>query len=357
MNTKFIDQPANRAFFSNGIISNKSQSFDFTEKSPVDLTFNPPMQKYLLKILKIVAVITHPTIKKWYCFFIRDNYYSRLNQAKYYFSDYVTKKPYKVIEYNGEFQQELTFVLPFAYWHFLNGTLAKTISSGATKELYFFSNNHEQVGTKRECVNQTKTFEVPNMTHSFTFDFSKWTKVPLQQHYKNDLFVFEKPVLVIANKYNIEWENDPVNFIDIPMLEKIINTYKHKYQIIYNRPLSTQIISDNSEILDLGEHAWIKANHPEVILMDDLHKENSKSVNNYNHLQLMVYANCSHFISVHGGSAALASYFGGTNLIYSKKGLEHVFNEFNSLFPKLSGAKIYHAKKEEEVFTFLQQYF
>ncbi|MEO6219163.1 MAG: hypothetical protein ABIO81_01960 [Ginsengibacter sp.] len=315
------------------------------------------MRKLFLKSLNVITIVTHPGIPKKYCFFIRDNYFSRLIQIKYYLKDYYLKKIYKVIEYHGEFQQELTFVLPFAYWHFLNGTLDKTISSDNTKELYFFSDKHEESETKRDWLFNDETFEIPNMTHSNTFSYKKWKRVPLQPYYKNEIFVFEKPILIIANKYNIEWKNDPVNFFDITMLDRIFRCYKDKYQVIYNRPLSTQIVSDNSEILDLGEYSWIKANHPDVLLMDDLFTKNQKYVNNFNHLQLMVYANCSHFISVHGGTAALASYFGGTNIIFSKRGLEHVFNEFSTIFPKLSGAKILHAEKEEDVFNYLQQYY
>lgn len=315
------------------------------------------MQKLFLQFLNVVIIITHPATPKRYCYFIRDNYFSRFLQIKYYFKDFYSKKKYKIVEYYGEFQQELTFVLPFAYWHFLNGTLAKTISSGNTKDLYFFSANHVETDTKRDWIHNAGNFDIPNMAHSNSFSYKKWAKVPLQQFYKNKVFVFEKPILIIANKYNIEWDNDPVNFFDIPMLDKIIKGYKHKYQIIYNRPLPTNIVLDNSEILDLGEHSWLKANHPEVISMNDLFTKHLNEVNNFNHLQLMVYANCKHFISVHGGSGALASYFGGTNIIYSKKGLEHVFNEFNTIFPKLSGAKILHAKSEEEVITYLNDYY
>ena len=315
------------------------------------------MRKLFLKFLNVITIITHPAIPKKYCFFIRDNYYSRLIQIKYYFRDYYFKKRYKIIEYNGEFQQELTFVLPFAYWHFLNGTLARTISSGNTKELYFFSTNHMETSIKRDWLGNSESFEIPNMAHSNSFSYEKWAKVPLQECYKNEIFVFDKPILIIANKYNMEWENHPVNFFGTPMLDKIIKSYKNKYQIIYNRPLSTQIVSDNSEILDLAEYSWLNENHPDVLLMNDLFTKYFKEVNNFNHLQLMVYANCSHFISVHGGTAALASYFGGTNIIYSKEGLEHVFNEFNTIFPKLSDAKILHAKDEDEVLTYLKDYY
>jgi hypothetical protein len=107
----------------------------------------------------------------------------------------------------------------------------------------------------------------------------------------------------------------------------------------------------------LNEFEWLEREHPEVILMENLYKENKSKINNFNHLQLMVYANANHFISVHGGTAALASYFGGMNLIISKKGPEHHFNCFNTLFPKLSGAKIFHAKTDEDVRQYIQQHF
>ena len=315
------------------------------------------MQKIFLKFLRIIAFIRHPEIPKQYRFYIRDNYFSRIFQVRYYLKDYYFKKKYKIIEYHGEFQQELTFVLPFAYWHFLNGTLKKTISCDATKELYFFSRDHEELHKKRDWLNNAKNFEFPNMTHCAFFSYKKWARVPLQQHYKNDILVFEKPILVIANKFNIEWENDPINFLDIPVLDKMINIYKHKYQIIYNRPLATQIVSDGSDILELGEYDWLRNNHPDVLLLNDLYTRYQLTVNNFNHLQLMVYANCNRFISVHGGTAALASYFGGINIIFSKSGLEHLFDEFSTIFPSLSGAKILHAKNENEVFSYMQEYY
>ena len=117
------------------------------------------------------------------------------------------------------------------------------------------------------------------------------------------------------------------------------------------------ITMDNSDIYDLNEFGWLKENHPEVLLMEDIFKENKGNAKNFNHLQLMVYANADHFISTHGGTGTLASYFKGINLLYSKKGLEHHFGCFHKLFPKLSGAKILHAKNEEEIKSFIEQYY
>ncbi len=114
---------------------------------------------------------------------------------------------------------------------------------------------------------------------------------------------------------------------------------------------------DNSDIHDLNEFDWLKKTYPNVILLEDLYKENKAQAENYNHLQLLVYANANHFISIHGGTASLASYFGGINLIYSKKGPEHYFGCFHKLFPRLSGAKILHAKEEAELKNFIREYF
>lgn len=318
------------------------------------------MQQLILKSLYVVARLQYPKLRKDLPYFVRDNYYCKLVQGRYLLQDYVLKKPYKIISYHGEFDQELRYVIPFAYWHYLNGTLLKTIGAQNTRDFYFFSANHEERFEKRVWTESYAHYDVPNMTHSNSYSFRKWAQVPYKAHYRNDVFVYDKPLLVIANKYNIEWDQPPINFLDIPTLDQIIKTYGSKYQIIYNRPLPTQIVQDNSETLQLNEHAWLRENHPGVILMDDLYKQYQPSVvRNYNHLQLMVYANSNHFISMHGGTAALASCFGGTNIILSNPnwGMEHHFNEYETLFPKLSGAKILHARTREDVLAFLGEFF
>jgi hypothetical protein len=71
--------------------------------------------------------------------------------------------------------------------------------------------------------------------------------------------------------------------------------------------------------------------------MEDLYKENKIKARNYNHFQLSVYANCEKFISIHGGTAALASCFKGSNIILSKDQSiilvvsKHFFQNFQEL--------------------------
>lgn len=312
-------------------------------------------KKLLNKFLSLYVLIRHGRMDAGIRYFYRDTYYCKLVQVPYFFKDHVFRKPYKTIEFQGEFAPELQFVLPFAYWHYKNGTLRSTRSSTYTSELYFFSPDHRQVFEHR-TPEANYNYEIPRILYSHDYDMSKWLPVPLKAHYRNDTYVFEKPVVVIANRYNMEWDGPPVSYLGIPLLDTLFEKLKKNFTIVYNRPKGAQITEDNSEIYDLNEFDWIRRSHPEVVLMEDLYARNEAGARNFNHLQLMVYANAERFISVHGGTATLASYFGGVNIILSRKGPEHHFECYQKLYPKLSGARIWHAKTEEQVLEYTERH-
>ncbi|KQS26967.1 hypothetical protein ASG33_20740 [Dyadobacter sp. Leaf189] len=310
----------------------------------------------LNKILSFFVLIKYGKLPPDLRYFYRHTYTCKLVQVKYLLKDYIFRPKYKELSFEGEFACELQFVLPFAYWHYKNGTLKSTSAPKYTKELYFFSPQHtEEFDIRTEPGN--KNFEMPRVLYSQDYNMSKWLPVPLKDVYKNDIYIYDKPIVIIANRYNMEWDGPPVSFYSIELLEFIISSLTSKYTIIYNRPRPEQITMDNSEVYDLKEYEWLKINHPEVILMEDLYRENEGKANNFNHLQFMVYANASKFISIHGGTATLASYFGGTNLIFSRKGPEHHFKCFQKLYPQFSGAKILHAKTDEEVRNYVNEFF
>ena len=312
--------------------------------------------KLINKVLSLVVLLRYGKLPPDIRYYYRHTYYCQLVQLKYIFRDYVFKKPYKEISFDGEFAPELEFVLPFAYWHHKNGTLKATHSSKFTKELYFFSPEHDEVFTTRTNEGNYN-YETPRVLYSQNYNMSKWAEVPLKETYKNDIYVFDKPILIIANRYNSEWGGPPISFYSMELLAFMIEKLKHSYTIIYNRPRPQNITMDNSDIYDMNEFEWLEKEHPDVLLMENLFKENKANAKSFNHFQLMVYANADYFISIHGGTAALASYFKGTNLILSKKGPEHHFGCFQKLFPKLSGAKILHAKTDEDVKRFIEQYY
>ncbi|ANH83708.1 hypothetical protein A8C56_05125 [Niabella ginsenosidivorans] len=310
----------------------------------------------LKKAASFIIALRYRGIPAKYKYFYRDTIVCKLNQIRYFFKDYMLKKPYKVISFEGEFAAELQFALPFAYWHYKNGTLKATRSFAQTKELYFFSKDHEEIFTERSNEGNYN-FELPRILYSQDYHMKKWLPVPLKSIYQNDIYHFDKPMLIIANKFNSEWDGPPVNFIGLELLHTIITQLNGRYTIIYNRPQPGNIVNDNSAIYDLQDFEWLTNTHPEVLLLDHLFRENKIKAYNFNHFQLCVYANCSNFISVHGGTATLASYFGGKNLILSKQGPEHYFSCFKKLYPQFSGAAIYHAASDEELSDLVNKIF
>ena len=324
--------------------------------------FHQPLPDYDVKIGRIHRVLNKflslyvhvfyawlPIDMRYY---VRDNIYLQLKQKLYFFRDYVFKRKYKVISYQGEFGGELLFALPFAYWHHKNGTLLKTVSDKYSQDLYFFSENHEQKFEER-IWQASFDWNLPHTHYNLWYNFEKFEPVPFKAHFKNAKYQYEKPLLILANRYNMEWDGPPVSFFDIPMLDFIISHLKEKYQIVYNRPGKGRIVLDNSEVYELNETDWLRQTHPEVILLEDLYEKDMADLHNFNHLQLLVYANADRFISVHGGTATFASCFGGINLILSKKGAEHTFGCFHTIFPRLSGATILHARTDEEARQFV----
>ena len=282
-----------------------------------------------------------------------DGTWFRLHQLKYFFRDRVWKRPYKVIDWRGEFGAEIKWAVPFAYWHHLNGTLKKTISSKDTKHFYYFSQDHTEIDRQRKYLT---TPEVPNSEdHNFEYDFSKWERVPFREKYANQLGItFEKPLLIISNKYNTEWSKGPVNFLDLDALIQICRMVDPDYQICYNRPGSSLISEDNSSILDLDEKAPLKLQFPDLILAEDLYHQHKSRFHTFNHFQLALYANCKHFISVQGGNSVLCSYFGGTNIVYAKQGAELLFNECENFYGTLAGAKVVVSQEVPRLIELIQ---
>lgn len=271
-------------------------------------------------------------------YFIRHGYLGRLYQLGSWWKDRVRKRPYREIGWESEFSPELKFVLPFAYWHHLNGTLKRTVSSKGTRAFYFFSPDHEERYTVRRWNDFHFPIDIPNaQDHDLHYDLRKWAAVPYKQHY-GGLKLGDRPLVVIANRYNVEWGGPPISYFSLDDLRTLFGLLCPHYHVIYNRPSADRIVNDESAVLDLGDKAMARAEFPQVTLLEDL--MGTVEAVDLNHLQLRVYAACDRFLSIHGGTATLASCFGGTNLILSRKGHEHFFGEFGTIYPRLSGARI-----------------
>jgi hypothetical protein len=253
-----------------------------------------------------------------------------------------------------EFGYELQLVIPYAYYLFQHNLLNRTTSCLNTKELYYFSNSHSEAYKTRR-YNEPN---VPNKTpHLKELNYEKYTPPPYKNIYKNDYFVYEKPLLIIHNKYNEEWSGPPVNFIDKPILSEIFRLYSDKYTIIYLRPRPSHIVTDDSPTHDLKESPILKLyNIIDGIELYERTKQQYK-IRNFNHFQLLIHANCDNFISVQGGNCVLASYFGGTNIIYAKCGGELTHDSYNGHYGKYSGCNVLHTDNYPDLMKLIKNNF
>ena len=168
-------------------------------------------------------------------------------------------------------------------------------------------------------------------------DYSEWTPPPLEQHYKNDRFVFDKPIVIINNSFNIEADTMPTRYFSIECLYEMF-TYltENNYMVVYRRPKNKELptidqneertlqnlgdIQDNVEGIGIINDYQLTKYFEDVVLFDDLLNQNSDL--SYNEFQCMLYANCDRFISYVGGGGIISTYFGGTNIMWVSRGKE-----------------------------------
>lgn len=229
-----------------------------------------------------------------------------------------TENTNKVIvdSFNVEFGYELISVLPYAYWHYINGTLESTKSGANSESLYYFSPKHEIYTENRSWDNMIKFRKsgLPNVyIHQSKLNTEKFLIPPFKEIYKNDIYKYDKPIICICNRYNREWNHEPINYFDLECLKHLFETLQDKYQIVYFATSIPEELQDSAHSIDLGDYEFAKQ-YPKVIIFQDLVKDS------WNETMLKVFANCEKFITMNGGYSILACFFGGQNIIYSKPG-------------------------------------
>lgn len=261
--------------------------------------------------------------------------------------------------YFGELGYELQLYTPYVYYLHTLGKLKRTVGPRGSLPYNYFSPNHTELPSKRNNCQGTYLHENP---HRDPFDYTAWRPPPYKKQYKNKLLKFKKPLLVIHNKYASEWDEPPVNFIDVPTLLQLAAMLKSRYSLVYIRPQShgKGYAADDNELLEFNDHEALKQDHPEVTFFHELLEQHP--AHDFNTLQLMLHAQCDNFISVLGGNAVIASYFAGTNIIYAAKGheIEHT-SEYGILYPHLAmdvrKSRVHRVDTYSALLEFAKQYF
>ncbi len=250
----------------------------------------------------------------------------------------------ETLDYTGEFGTELVVFLPFVTWLHENGILARHKLRLYRGMRCFYDHvapkEFIEKSEPRVYVRRRDRVGLP-IRNEDTFD-NTFTRCPLlsypdfrsrfaQQKLACDLREDGRPLLVIHNKYNKEWNfGRSVNHITPGALDETIGRLKSQYRIVYirhgMRSLPQTYSHDHNAMLDDLADQPVLARHPEVMNYEDLFEEHVRNggADDMNLVKNAIYARSYHFISAQGGGTYQCAYFSGSLLmIQHRTGVEH----------------------------------
>jgi hypothetical protein len=231
----------------------------------------------------------------------------------------------------NEFGIEILFNIGYYYYLYKNNLLFDNkICTYSGMEAYYYFLPKEQIIYRKEERKWINPLSYKVMVYANRIQTQLnplyWIPPKYKEYYKNNYFNYDKEILVINNKYNIEWGQKPINFINITVLNNILNILSNKYIIIYIRPNNKLNLLDYSvdhgTIIDFYDFDIIRKKFKDVIIFDDLLKQNKFKDMDYNLLKCYLFSSCDKYISVQGGGNNLISYFAKNMIIYHKRGFE-----------------------------------
>lgn len=246
------------------------------------------------------------------------------------------KNEHKIVYCPSEFTWDLIEALPKAYYYHLNNIPFEVHSKIELQPVYYFVDK-----LKKSAFNYDHQqadiydYEGPPYLNE------NWFPPPLKEFYQVDSS-FEKPVIVINNKYSREWDKAPKNYLTLEDLSVIFDELKDRFSIFYIRPEGKEksYFNDENIILHFEDFEFIEEHHPYVVTSRELaalYPELS-----FNILQCVILATADNHISVAGGNAVLSSYFSRKNIVICKCDvcISRKVWSTGSYLSKLSGSEI-----------------
>ncbi len=245
-----------------------------------------------------------------------------------------------ILEFTGEFGTELALFLPFCEWLSAQGLLRDhSLRIYAGMECFYEHMAARSFLKKSEerryvAADKRPPWLPANNEHEFdTWITKRFFRYPdLRSRFSRHRMPGEvaqstKPLLIIHNKYNIEWGREPVNYIPLDVLDRLLGRLKTAYTIVYIRhgPDSCPGFSqDHNTPLPFGD-AEVLARHRTVLSFDDLYRRSllrgqARDINTFKNA---LYSRCHYFISSQGGGACHTAFFSGSLIaVLHKEGSE-----------------------------------
>ncbi len=215
------------------------------------------------------------------------------------------------IEYTGEFGAEITTFIPFVAWLKANGHLkgCRIKTYVGMQPYYFFlgEDEYEEKEDLRRWLPIEKRFWPSNSTyHAVQSPFHVYTDY--RHHYVQSGERFDRPLIFMQNKFNIEWNAGPINFMPLNGLKKFFNLTQEKFTLFYSRPgarSNKNYTKDHNLELNYPDME-IVAQYPHVVNFEDYCANLEK---NYNVTKLEILAKSNLYAAVQGGGAHLLACF------------------------------------------------
>lgn len=248
----------------------------------------------------------------------------------------------------NEFGCEIILYISYYYYLHTHNLLFnnKIITYKGMKPFYYFLDSDTLIERAENRVwshPSNNPLIVNDLEHVKYLDFRFWVPPPYKSIYKNNILIFNKPLLVVHNKHTIEWRIKPENFIDCNTLKYIFDTLKDTYQIVYIRPTNKKIdenysIDHNLFIDELLDYDMIENDYKNSVLTitDILNQYNYI----YNELLLMLYSNCTNYISVQGGTSHFISFFYNKMVLLHKCGRELICGAYDGWYKETNAEEI-----------------
>jgi hypothetical protein len=276
--------------------------------------------------------------------------------------DVMSAPPSSIDVVNGfsEFTFEMAITVPYAFYLHSLGKLKSVTSFENMRECcYYFVDHFIPVSNNTlraySAIGLSTHGGINPTSFKNTLDFRMWAPPPFreifQQQASEVIFPWEveektktktKPLMIIHNKATDGIFIDFQTTARMPMLsasclKEMFETYSAKYTMVYFGKVAKgahgygkdtgeyfnvtartgrnnhRDATNMSVEIRLSEINQVLMMNPEIYQFNTLLDKYSNI--GYNKLQFLLHAQSQHFVSCTGGSAVIASYFGGTNIV------------------------------------------
>jgi hypothetical protein len=221
------------------------------------------------------------------------------------------------IEYTGEYGDEVAAFIPFVSWLKQEGHLndRQVVTYRGMRPYYFFLEESQLVEKDEpRCWIRRRHREWPTNDACFA-TLQPWLRPPAyRRHYASRARLFDRPTLFIQNKFTVEWDGGPINYLPLNYLHHLLTIARDRFQVVYSRPGAMRLADDYSQ--DHNAFCQYPDLHvvdqfPEVLVLESMAEEEGRP---YNEVKLEVLAGAHLFCAVQGGGAHVLAAFGNSLL-------------------------------------------